>query len=247
VNPFLVLFSLITAISVVVSASLMLIRRKMGPGKRGEEDIRSSVFNFYTTLYAFVIGFAIVTLWSAFLTAKADVTREADDIMIAYRAAQNLPGSDAFRQDAVKYLKVVIDVEFPQMQEGAMSPEASRLFDRLWSDLYELKGDSNMIGQIYSSLTEAEHQRLARSILLESNLYPPIWVILIFGLVSVVFGLYYINRQQTVVSLIFEFMAIFLLLSCIYFVYDLDTPFSGLINVKPQGFQTVYAKILSLQ
>ncbi|MFA5111839.1 MAG: hypothetical protein WC443_10570, partial [Desulfobaccales bacterium] len=142
--------------------------------------------------------------------------------MIAYRTAKNLPGSEAFRQDAVKYLKSVIDVEWPQMQLGSMSPEASRHFDRLWSDLYALKGDTDMISQIYSSLTEAGRQRLARSILLEGNLYPPIWVILIFGLVSVVFGLYYINRQQTVVSLIFEFMAIFLLLSCLYFIYDLD-------------------------
>lgn len=238
---------LISAISVVVTGGLLLIRRKLGPGKRGQEGIRDSVFNFFTTLYAFFIGFAIVTLWSAFLTAKADVTREADAIMSAYRTAKKLPGSEAFRQDAANYLKAVIELEFPQMEQGSMSQEAARHFDLLWSDLYALKGDSNMISQIYTSLTEAGHQRLSRASLLEGNLYPAVWIILSFGLVSVVFGLYYINRQPTVVSAVFEFMATFLLLACLYFIYDIDTPFSGVINVQSQAFQDVYHKIISLQ
>jgi hypothetical protein len=78
------------------------------------------------------------------------------------------------------------------------------------------------------------------------SFYPPVWVILFFGVVSVTFGLYFINREPTLVSLVYEFMVIFLLLSCIYFIYDLDTPFSGLINVKPEAFQTVYQRMLSL-
>ena len=61
-----------------------------------------------------------------------------------------------------------------------------------------------------------------------------------------VYGLYFINREPTVVSLIYEFMVLFLVLSCIYFIYDLDTPFSGLIILKPEAFQTIYLKLLSL-
>jgi hypothetical protein len=41
-------------------------------------------------------------------------------------------------------------------------------------------------------------------------------------------------------------MVIFMVLACIYFIYDLDTPFSGLITVKPDAFRTVYLKMLSL-
>jgi hypothetical protein len=246
-NPFLVLFSLITVISVVVSAGLWLIRRKFGPARRNQEDVRPSVFNFFTTLYAFFIGFAMVTLWSAFLSAKADVTREADAIMIVYRTANNLPGSEPFRQAIVGYLKSVIEVEWQQMAKGAMSDEANQRFDNIWSRLYELNCDPNKAGVLYGNLTEAGRQRLSRAIILEGNLYPPVWVILIFGLISVSYGLYYINREQTAVSLIFEFMVIFLLLSCIYFIFDLDTPFSGLLNVKPEAFQNVYLKLLSLQ
>ncbi len=127
-----------------------------------------------------------------------------------------------------------------------MSPEAGQRFEDIWSRYYELKGDPNKLGELYTNLTEAGRQRSSRATMLQGNLYPPVWVILIFGFISVVFGLYFINREPTVVSLIYEFMVIFLVLSCVYFIFDLDTPFSGLIILKPDAFQTVYLKMLSL-
>jgi hypothetical protein len=246
VNPFLILFSIITVISLVISGALLLSRRK-GKGRwRSQEHIQSPVFNFFTTLYAFFIGFAIITLWSAFLTAKTNVTREAESLMVVYRTAKHLPGSEAFRQAVVNYVKTVIDVEWAEMEKDAMSPEASRRFDDIWAKFYELKDDPNKTGELYTNLTEAGRQRSSRATILQGNLYPPVWVILIFGFISVVYGLYFINREPTVVSLIYEFMVIFLVLSCIYFIFDLDTPFSGLITVKPAAFSTVYLRMLSL-
>ncbi|OGR23977.1 MAG: hypothetical protein A2139_01695 [Desulfobacca sp. RBG_16_60_12] len=244
-NPFIVLFSLITVISLVISGALLLVRRK-GKGRwRGQEHIQSPVFNFFTTLYAFFIGFAMVTLWSAFLTAKTNVTREADSLMVVYRTAKNLPDSKAFRQAVVNYVKTVIDLEWVEMEKDAMSPEASRRFDDIWARIYELKDDPSRSSELYTNLTEAGRQRASRANILEGNLYPPVWAILIFGFISVVYGLYFINRQPTVVSLIYEFMVIFLVLACIYFIFDLDTPFSGLITVKPAAFHTVYLRMLS--
>ena len=61
-----------------------------------------------------------------------------------------------------------------------------------------------------------------------------------------VYGLYFINREPTVVSLIYEFMVLFLVLSCIYFIYDLDTPFSGWIILKPDALQIIQLKMISL-
>ena len=245
-NPYVVLFSIITVISLVISGALLLVRRRAKGDWRSQEHIKSPVFEFFTTLYAFFIGFAMVTLWSAFLTAKTNVTREAESLMVVYRTAKNLPDSKAFRQAVVNYVKTVIDVEWAEMEKDAMSPEADRRFDDIWARFYELKDDSSKTGELYTNLTEAARQRSSRANILQGNLYPPVWVILIFGFISVVYGLYFINRQPTVVSLIYEFMVIFLVLSCVYFIYDLDTPFSGLITVKPAAFQTVYLKMLSL-
>jgi hypothetical protein len=233
-------------ICVVISGVLLLMRRKGGGRWRAQEHIQPSLFNFFTTLYAFFIGFAIVTLWSAFLTAKTNITREADSLMIVYRTAKHLPGSEPFRQALASYVKTVIDVEWGEMGKGAMSPEAGQRFDDIWSRFYELVSDPNKSGELYANITEAGRHRSSRASTLQGNLYPPVWMILMFGLVSVIYGLYFINREPTLVSLIYEFMVIFMVLACIYFIYDLDTPFSGLIIVKPDAFRTVYLKMLSL-
>ena len=108
---------MITVISVMISGILLLIRRKSEGSWRHQEHIHSSVFDFFTTLYAFFIGFAIVTLWSAFLTAKTNVAREAESMMIVYRTAKPLPGSEAFRQAVVNYVKTVIDVEWARWKK----------------------------------------------------------------------------------------------------------------------------------
>ena len=245
-KPFIVLFSMTMVIGVLISGVLLLMRRK-GRGRwRDQEHIHPSLFNFFTTLYAFFIGFAMVTLWSAFLTAKTNVTREAESLMVVYRTAKHLPGSEDFRQAVTNYVKTVIDVEWAEMEKNAMSPEANRRFDDIWARIYELKDDPSRSSELYTNLTEAGRQRSSRASILQGNLYPPIWMILLFGLFSVIFGLYFINREPTRVSLIYEFMVIFMVLACLYFIYDIDTPFSGLITVKPEAFRTVYLKMLSL-
>lgn len=245
-TPFITIFSLITLVSVLTSGALLLMRRK-GKGRwRDQEHIHSAVFSFFTTLYAFFIGFAMVTLWTAFLAAKNNVTREADSMMIVYRTATHMPNSGPFRQAVVGYVKAVIDSEWAEMEKGAMSPEALQRFDDIWDKFYELVPGPNKAGELYTNLTEAARQRSFRGSVLQGNIYQPIWAILIFGFLSVVYGLYFINRAPTLVSLIYEFMVIFLVLACIWFIYDLDTPFSGVINVSPDAFRGVYQKMLSM-
>jgi hypothetical protein len=245
-KPFLILFSVIISISLVISGTLMLLRRHFGRRGISQERIHPAVFNFFTTLYAFFIGFAMVTLWSAFLNAKANVTREANALLTGYRIATNLPHTEAFQQATLAYMQSVIHDEWARMKQGTMSAETSRRFDDIWKEFYGLPQDHQKENDLYANLSEASRQRLARAIILEGNLYPPVWVILWFGFASAVFGLYFLNQEPNAVSLIFEFMVIFLVLACLYFIYDIDTPFSGIIAVQPDIFQGVHAKMLAL-
>lgn len=245
-NTTLLLFFLIFSISVLVSVGLFLIRRRFGPCRKDQECLHTSVFSFFTTLYAFFIGFSIVTLWSTFLTTQANVNREADGLMVAYYTSRSLPNSEAFRQSLQAYVKTVLEDEWPQMEKDSMSQTASHRFDDVLDKFSALSGDSAKLQGIFTSLTEAGRQRLFRSTTVKGNLYPTVWIILFFGFGSVVFGLYLLNRQPTIVSLIFEFMVVFIVLTCLLFIYDINTPFSGFITVQPDAFQVVYHKMLRL-
>lgn len=243
---FLLIFFLIFFISALLSGGLLLIRRRVGHRLKDQEYLHTAIFGFFTTLYAFFIGFAIVTLWSTFLTAKSNVNQEADAIITAYYTSLNMTNAAPFRQALKDYVKTVLEDEWPQMVQDSMSKEAARRFYNILAKFSELSGNSDKMGGIYTSLAEAGRQRLSRAMTVKGNLYPTVWIILIFGFGSVVFGLVLLNRQQTVVSMIFEFMLIFMVLSCLLFIFDIDTPFSGFIVVQPDAFKMIYEKMLSL-
>jgi len=246
------IFSLILAIGLLLTSLLYLLRRRFAKTALTGELLNPSVFSFFTTIYAFFLGFAIVTLWSAYLSAQTNVSREADSLMVAFRVSKTLPNSGALRQTLMDYVKSVVADEWPAMEaQDAMSEKADRAWDGVWEAYLRLKPENKMDNDIYlevgSRLTQASQHRLFRSLSTQSNLYPPIWVIIVFGFITVLYGLYFHHMRQSPVNLTFDFMVIFVVLCCIYFIYDIDTPFSGFVVVKPDVFTLIYAKMLALQ
>lgn len=248
---FFLIFSSILALSLLLTGLLYLLRRCCGWTNLSGEHLHPSVFSFFTTIYAFFLGFAIVTLWSAFLTAQTNVTREADALLVSFRISKTLPNSAAFRRSLTDYVKSVLEDEWPAMAASdAMSEKTQNSLEKVWENYILLrpadKGDNDLYIEIGNLLSEAGRQRFSRALSTQSNLYPPIWVIIIFGFLTVLYGLYFNHMEQNVVRLIFDLMVIFVVLCCIYFVYDIDTPFSGYVVVKPDVFKLTYARMLAL-
>jgi hypothetical protein len=249
---FFLIFFIILALSLLFTGLLYLLRRRFAKADLAVEHLHPSVFSFFTTIYAFFLGFAIVTLWSAFLTAQANVTRESDSLLVAFRVSKTLPNSGAFRRDLADYVKGVVEDEWPSMEtQDAMSERTQQSLDKVWDSFILLKptdkGDNDLYIEVGNRLSQASQQRLARAQLTQGNLYPPIWVIIVFGFITVLYGLYFNHMQQNAVRLSFDFMVIFVVLCCIYFIYDIDTPYSGYIVVKPDAFKLAYARMLALQ
>jgi len=249
---FFLIFSTILAISLLLIGLLYLSRRCCAPKDRSIEHLHPSVFSFFTTIYAFFLGFAIVTLWTAFLTAQANVTQEADSLLVAYRLSKTLPNSEAFRSSLQDYVKSVVEDEWPAMAaRDSMNQKTQQSLEKVWENFILLKpadkNDNDLYLEIGNRLNKANQQRLSRGLLTQGNLYPPIWVIIVFGFITVLYGLYFNHMQQNTIRLIFDFMVIFVVLSCIYFVYDIDTPFSGYVVVKSDVFKLIYARMLALQ
>jgi hypothetical protein len=249
---FFLIFSIILALSLLITGLLYLLRRRFAKTDLAVEHLHPSVFSFFTTIYAFFLGFAIVTLWSAFLTAQANVTREADSLLVAFRISKTLPNSGAFRQSLTNYVKGVVEDEWPSMAaRDAMSEKTQQTQEKVWDDYILLKpadkSNNDLYLEVGNRLSEASQQRLSRAQLTQGNLYPPVWVIIVFGFITVLYGLYFNHMQQNAVRLSFDFMVIFVVLCCIYFIYDINTPFSGYVVVKPDIFKMTYARMLALQ
>jgi hypothetical protein len=247
IKVLLVIFS----ITLAINGLMILARRWTAVPERFRDRIQSPPFGFFATLYAFFLGFAIVTLWSNFVAVKYNVTWEAYSLLSSYRLSQALPNSEKFRQELLKYVNTVLEKEWSSMEEGSMNKEANLLIESVWNHLQELKPadkqDNPLFVNIATTLNEARRQRLSRGIALSGNIYQPIWVIIVFGLITTIYSLYFMHPEQNLIQLIFEFMVLFTLLACIYFIVDLDTPFSGLVRIAPEAFQEVYRSMQALQ
>ncbi|MCL4501873.1 MAG: DUF4239 domain-containing protein [Deltaproteobacteria bacterium] len=249
---FFLVFSTILATSLLLTGLLYFMRRRFAAAGLAIEHLHPAVFSLFTTIYAFFLGFSIVTLWSAFLSAQANVTREADTLLMAYRLSENLPNSEEFRRTLTDYVQSVVNDEWPAMaKDYNMNQKTQDIWDKLWDNLIPLKpadkADNDIYLEIANFLSQASRHRLSRALLTRGNLYPLVWVIIIFGFLTMLYGVYYNHMQQNPVRLCFDFMLIFVVLSCIYFIYDIDTPFSGYVLVNPDSFKFILARMPALQ
>jgi hypothetical protein len=246
----IILFTIVLFVNIVTCAFLVLSRKRARNERRAKtmEYIHPSIFGFFTTLYAFFLTFSIATLWSAFLTTKTNVGLEAGSLMMAYDFSKNLPQGGEFRNSLRNYVKSILEDEWRKMEEGKMSEASQQNFDKVWDNLRQLEAQNKIDSNVYTTLSNylniAGQNRLSRLQVLKGNLYPPFWAIIIVGFITVIYLLFFASIEQNVTRIIFEGLVIFIMLSCIYFIIDINTPFSGFVTVKPEVFKYAYHKML---
>ncbi|WP_243311701.1 DUF4239 domain-containing protein [Fundidesulfovibrio agrisoli] len=251
-DQYKVVFGLILATSLAMSALLYLLRgRTLARSPRKDHRFAPEIFSLFASMYAFFLGFSIVTLWSNYTATKSCVVQEAGALLTTYRLSQTLDGSGAFQSRLMAYARSVVDDEWKTMNAtDNMSLHASEQLSESWREFIAMKpadkGDMSLYTSVGTSLTEVSRNRQLREQALQGNLYAPIWVILIFGALAVLLGLFLSNPEQTKSQVCMEVIVVFLILSCLFFIQDIDTPFSGIITISSRSFTDAHAAMLTL-
>jgi len=243
------LLILITCVSTIILC-LFYQLRKHGIAKylnyKGYSN--SNIFTLFISIYAFFLGFSIVTLWNQIVSARQATTNEAVSLMTTYTAAIPLKSSNAFRNSIIEYINIVISEEWPLMDsQSKMSQKAWDKLDIIWSQFTEVKAHNedqrNICDIVFNALSQSCEHRIGRNIMLYGNLYPLIWIILIIGFCAILIEMLFQDIGNHIARALFEFFTIFLLISCLYLIYDMGMPFSGLVRVDAHAFREVGAYI----
>jgi len=245
-------FGIILVLSLVTPAALYLLRsRTLARSAHREHRLSSEIFSLFASMYAFFLGFSIVTLWSNYTATKSCVVQEAGALLTTYRLSLALDGSGAFRSGLLAYARSVVDDEWQTMNTSdSTSLHTSEQLSHCWRAFIAMKpadkGDISLYTAVGSALAEVSRNRQLREQALQGNLYAPVWVILIFGALAVLVGLFLSNPEQTKSQVCMEVIVVFLVLSCLYFIQDIDTPFSGIITIASRPFTEVHAAMLTI-
>ena len=210
----------------------------------------SQNLTYFITLYAFILGFSMITLWGIYQNAETTVTKEAELALNMYRLSPGLPNSGHFRYLLKDYVRIVKEEEWKAMEKGVFHKKMDSIDDRLWSELNAIRPKSPEYFSTYNNLivmmTDMGERRLERLLLLDGSLYPQMWALIYLGGFLSLFALFFTSTGQAKVQFISDFMMICMIVLTIYLIYELDSPFSGSLQIDPKAFNIVYEKMVHL-
>ncbi len=202
-----------------------------------QKNLLATNFSFFSTLYTFFLGFAVVTLWGTYNDADNNLTKEAQRLQVSYQMSYLLPNSEGLRASTKDYLEFIINNEWKQMMKGETVSPSPPPYERMWKEVRHIKpvnpSDNVYHIEMINRMMEVSSCRHTRLDQAEGRLYPLIWVLIYLGLFFSVLSFYYLKLEHNSADIYFITSTISLILFLIFMIYELDSPYSGWLHLKP--------------
>jgi Protein of unknown function (DUF4239) len=173
---------------VIAVARLLFVRRLASLNLREEYNaVAGFIYSGLAVAYAVVLGFVLITVWQRYEAASERVDQEGAALAEIYWLVNALPDSDRrqVQQLAKSYAQVVIDEEWPMMQDGKSSPYAWALVDQLRQSIQNREPNTSAEQVLYDhelarvhDLADARRLRLFEA---NTHISTILWVILLSG------------------------------------------------------------------
>jgi type II secretory pathway pseudopilin PulG len=223
----------------------LLARRYLAPLRSPDDTgLVAGVTGIVMTLFAFVLAFAVVSLYDQFNEAKASVAGETAALI---RIVQDSSGFPTRRKELIDtairdYVKEVNQHEFKAMHDGkaSVNDPARTKFRALFKTLqnYEPKTEAQkaFYGSAIASLNDALTQRRTRLDLVDAAI-PQAFATLIFltAILSIVTTFFIATKNKALEFVLVSFIAIIVGTGLIT-VLLLQYPFSGSVSVSAKPF-----------
>jgi len=242
-QPLLALATFVLLAELAALGGMLVVRRSVKLTTL--EAHRESAGFVYSTLgaaYAVLLSFLVVISWNRFHDDQQTITSEAIATSTLFHLADGLDTAtrQELQQTLLAYTRVVLDHEWAAMARGEDSDEAWRLSDHLWDVYSQAPADDQGRPAYMESLRQMqEFYRLRGQRLLESRSTLPsaIWVVLMAGAMITVGFTYLFGVRSLLAQAVITIALTAIIAGSLYLVIDLDTPYSGPLQVSPAPYQ----------
>ncbi len=229
---------------------LRLVRRRVPlPVLETQHEVAGFIIGVLGAIYAVLLAFVVVAVWSQFGDAKTIVEREANQLNDLSRMAQGFP--DPVQQRMLEglrgYGRSVIDDEWETMSHGRASQKTQATIDNLWQIYREIDPQTNRENALYAEsldrLNEMSDSRRLR-VHASADDIPAVIQVLLWGggLIMIAFTYFFgvksIRSQALMTAALAGEIAFILFL-----IVALDNPFHGYVRLPPEQFQQVLERI----
>ena len=237
---------IVTVATVVAVGGLVLVQNLYSTERRKQHnDVAGFIYAVLGVSYAVLLGLMLIAVWEQWNAAQDVASDEANQLAGIFWFAHALPQPEGrhIQELARSYAQVVVEQEWPLMEQGRSSPKA-------WDTLDELRGailglDPTTGAQLarYNQVLEQLHglgdARRERLLAANEGLATILWVVLIGGGVITIAFTYLFGLDNTSVHTLMVAALAMILSMSLFTVAALDYPFKGDVRIHPAAFEQV--------
>jgi hypothetical protein len=230
----------------VAVAGLLLVQRLVPPERRERHnDVAGFIYAVLGVAYAVLLAFMLIAVWQDYETAQTNVQSEAHELAGVYFLASQLPEPQRTRlQDLVQtYARVVVEEEWPLMEQGQRSPRADSVVRQLRLKLLQFdprtKGEQVLYERGLTQLHDAADARRSRLLEVREGIPELLWVVIVGGGVITVSFTYLFGLKSNVAHALMVAALTLLICAILFTIGEFDYPFSGVVEIRPDAFREV--------
>ncbi len=217
-----------------------------------DNDVAGFIIAVVGSLYAVLLGFMTVIVWTHYEAARLRVWDESASVADVWHDAVGLPPalSRRVRHDMLEYSNTMIDKEWPAMRSGGFSVVG----DELIMDAATVVGQfapktsaqSNAQAAIIERLNEVHDARGARLASNADGMPAFQWAVLWIGAIVVLAFCYLFSVSHLNAHMLMTGSVSVLIATMFVLIFELQLPFRTDIGIKPQAWQALIVHIHSM-
>jgi protein-S-isoprenylcysteine O-methyltransferase Ste14 len=230
----------------VAVVGLVLVQRLVPPDRREEQNnVAGFIYAVLGVAYAVLLAFMLIAVWEDYKTAQINVESEAHELAGVYFLASQLPESERTHvQDLARtYARVVVEEEWPLMEQGQTSPRAESLLRQLRLKLLEFdpstRGEQVLYEQGLTDLHNAIDARRSRLLEVREGIPNLLWVVLVVGGVITVSFTYLFGLKSNLAHALMVAALTLLICGILFTIGEFNNSFSGSVEIQPEAFREV--------
>jgi hypothetical protein len=230
----------------VAVVGLLLVQRLVPPDRREEHNnVAGFIYAVLGVAYAVVLAFMLIAVWQDYNTAQTTVESEAHELAGVYFLASQLPEPQRTRlQDLARmYARVVVEEEWPMMEQGQTSPRADSLLRQLRLTLLEFdprtRGEQVLYERGLTQVHDAVDARRSRLLEVREGIPILLWIVLVVGGVITVSFTYLFGLKSNVAHALMVAALSLLICGILFTIGEFNYAFSGVVEIRPDAFREV--------
>ena len=200
------------------------------------------------TLYSVLYAFATYVIWGQFTAVEREILKEAGalkDILI-FSTRLKVATRDPIVRAVKNYAKAVVDTEWLALSRNERTERTDKLFYDLVTCVSEMKPEDDTERALYSQLLvmtdEASSHRDERISMSRTRIPRTLLAFVSLTAGMILFLLFLYLFRNPVLGLVAVLATSIVLFFAYFVVTDLDNPFEGTWNVKPDAFGELITK-----